>query len=140
MADDYKIGFKRPPKASQFKKGQSGNPRGRPKGARNLKTDLAEELGERIGITVQGTRRRLTQQQALLKSLVTSAIKGNPRSAALVLNMIYRLFESEQNAQQLPDLSPQDEKMLEAFVKEEKAKSTKSKGGKSWPRQNAVTF
>ena len=46
MPDDYKVGYKQPPKTAQFQKGKSGNPRGRPKNARNLKTDLAEELAK----------------------------------------------------------------------------------------------
>ena len=43
--DEYDVGYKKPPKRTQFKPGQSGNPRGRPKGTKNLKTDLAEALG-----------------------------------------------------------------------------------------------
>ena len=46
MADDEKVGYRRPPKKSRFKPGQSGNPKGRPKGTKNLKRDLIEELQE----------------------------------------------------------------------------------------------
>jgi hypothetical protein len=42
MTDDYEVGYKRPPRNTRFCKGQTGNPHGRPKGARNIKTDLAE--------------------------------------------------------------------------------------------------
>ncbi len=42
----YDVGYRKPPKHTRFKPGQSGNPRGRPKGTKNLKTDLIEELGE----------------------------------------------------------------------------------------------
>ena len=45
---DYEVGYKKPPKDTQFKPGQSGNPLGRPKGTKNLKTDLMEELGQKI--------------------------------------------------------------------------------------------
>jgi hypothetical protein len=43
---DYDVGHAKPPKHTRFQPGQSGNPRGRPKGTKNLKTDLIEELGE----------------------------------------------------------------------------------------------
>ena len=63
MADDkdkrdYEIGYGKPPKQTRFKPGQSGNPRGRPSGTRNLRTDLAEELAERIAISEGGRRQR----------------------------------------------------------------------------------
>ena len=44
----YEVGYGKPPKHTRFQPGQSGNPRGRPKGTKNLKTDLEEELSERV--------------------------------------------------------------------------------------------
>ena len=88
MAGDDEVGYKRPPKSTQFRKGKSGNPRGRPKGTRNLRTDLAEELDSRITLTVLGKTKTLSKQQAFVKATLTNAIKGDIRAAALVLKMI----------------------------------------------------
>ena len=51
---DYEVGYGRPPKDKQFKKGQSGNPKGRPKGSRNFRTDLQEELQMQVQVTENG--------------------------------------------------------------------------------------
>ena len=50
MGDEQQVGYGNPPKGSRFKKGQSGNRRGRPKGSKNLKTDLTEELQTEIKV------------------------------------------------------------------------------------------
>ena len=43
---DYAVGYGKPPKHTRFKKGRSGNPRGRPRGAKNLSTLLFGALNE----------------------------------------------------------------------------------------------
>ena len=75
MATDYEVGYKKPPKQSQFKQGQSGNPRGRPKGTKNLKTDLLEELGEQILVREGSRTRKISKQRAMLKNLIAQTLK-----------------------------------------------------------------
>jgi hypothetical protein len=77
----YSIGYGRPPINSRFKAGQSGNPKGRPKGSRNVMTELRKVYTETIVIGVGGKKRRLTRIQALLLSQWDRGIKGNERAA-----------------------------------------------------------
>jgi hypothetical protein len=116
MTDDDKVGYKHPPMTTQFRRGQSGNPKGRPKGTRNLKTDLVEELYEQIRITAQGDSYKVTKQRALIKALVARALKGDTRAATLILNMRYRLIEPEQDDQPPSDLSPEDARLLQGYL------------------------
>ena len=95
MSSDYKVGYRKPPQRSQFKKGQSGNPRGRPAQTVNLKTDLLEELQENILVREGPTERRLSKQRAMLKSLIMKAIKGDTRASHILLGMMLRLLASE---------------------------------------------
>jgi len=88
----YKVGYGRPPKATQFKPGRSGNPRGRPKGSRNLATDLSAELGELITVREDGRSRRISKQRALIKSLMARALQGDVRATAAVLALYARVI------------------------------------------------
>lgn len=109
-------GYKRPPAASRWEKGQSGNPTGRKRGTANLKTDLIAELSEVIQITEGGNPRRITKQRALLKSLTAGAIKGDPRSANLILNLLARALEDDPPPKANSPVSADDEAILKAFL------------------------
>ncbi len=95
---DYEVGYGKPPKRTQFKKGISGNPQGRPKGTKNLKTDLLEELGETMTVRERGKERRLSKQRALVKSLIARALGGNDRATAKVLELYMRVAGIEDEA------------------------------------------
>src|SRR5260370_32316583 len=63
---DHEVGYGKPPRHSQFVKGQSGNPRGRPAGAKNLKTLLSKALNELVIVTENGGQAKITQAEAIL--------------------------------------------------------------------------
>ncbi len=85
--NDYKVGFGKPPKDTQFKKGQSGNPNGRPKKVKNIAHDIREELEEFVQITEGGQTKVVTKQRALIKSLLAKASQGNVRAAQTLLGL-----------------------------------------------------
>ena len=97
-----KIGYGNPPKATQFKRGVSGNPKGRPKGSLDLATDLAAELGEKITVREDGQPRRVSKQRALIKSLMAKALQGDARSSAAVLALYARVITEPPEDQQPP--------------------------------------
>lgn len=84
--ETYKVGYKKPPKGTRFRSGQSGNPKGRPKGQKNLKTLVNEEINAIIEIKDGGKLKKVPKKQALLKVLMQKALQGDDRS-------IYRMLQ-----------------------------------------------
>jgi hypothetical protein len=99
---DYKIGYGKPPKTGQFKKGKSGNPRGRPKGSLNLATDLTAELGEHITVREDGRPRKVSKQRALIKSLMAKALQGDVRAMASLLALYARVITEPPHDEAMP--------------------------------------
>jgi hypothetical protein len=89
---DYEVGYGKPPKHSQFKPGQSGYPKGRPKGSKNLKTDLREELAERVQIKEGDRTKTITKQRLLIKSILARGIKDSDAAAARLLDLCIKAF------------------------------------------------
>jgi hypothetical protein len=113
--DDDRVGYRHPPKASRFKPGQSGNPRGRPRHARNLKMEFLDELGEIIRVREGDREMKISKQRAFVKALVAAAIKGDMRAANALVSFCTRAFADE-NAESLKGPAIEDLEILEEFV------------------------
>jgi hypothetical protein len=88
MADKSdKVGYGRPPVHSRFKPGQSGNPRGRPKGTLNFTTDLKRTLQAPVTLNDGRKTRRVTTQEAALLRLAEKALKGDPRALEKLVSL-----------------------------------------------------
>ncbi len=112
----YEVGNRKPPRHTQFPKGTSGNPAGRPIGSKNLKTDLVEELGERVAVTENGKPLKLSKQRLMIKALMGKAIKGDPRSADILLKLIGQVIGTDSEDRSGKALAPEDQAILDAFL------------------------
>jgi hypothetical protein len=111
----YEVGYGKPPKHSQFKSGESGNSKGRPKGIKNLNTDLEEELSLKILVTEGGTQQETTKQRAMLKSLFAKALSGDVRASGVLINLILGLEQTRIASQSTEAMAEEDVAILEAF-------------------------
>lgn len=85
--DDYEVGFGKPPKHSQFKKGVSGNPNGRPKGSKSFATTFNELAGEKMWVNTPNGRRRRSFFEVGLMQLLNQCAKGDPRAIREVIKL-----------------------------------------------------
>jgi Family of unknown function (DUF5681) len=111
---DYEVGYGKPPRHTRFKKGQSGNPRGRPSGSKNLATVLSEALNELVIVAENGGRRKITKRQAIITQLVNQSAKADWRATKILLDILQAIeSRSEPAPAETSSFSEVDEKVLE---------------------------
>ena len=109
-----RVGYGRPPKHSQFKPGHSGNPKGRPKGAKNEATIWRNVFNKRVAIREGGRQRKVSLLEAMILKFVENALKGNTKTAAFALNR-YRLAEGD--SAPADEADQDDREVFETFVR-----------------------
>jgi len=123
----YEVGYKKPPKHTQFKKGQSGNKRGRPKHRVKL-SDFEEAfdkaLSAYITVSENGTVHQIKKLHALATQTVNKALKGNHQATNLVLSMFARRETAASGEQPMGQTDDEFKSELEAMFQEMAAKSS----------------
>ena len=110
---DYEVGYGKPPRNTQFKKGQSGNPRGRPSGSKNLATLVTEALNEPVIIAENGGRRKISKREAIIKQLVNRSAKADWRAIKILLDILREIEGRVEPEAAESSFSAADEKVIE---------------------------
>jgi hypothetical protein len=110
---DYEVGYCKPPRQTRFTKGQSGNPRGRSPGAKNLKTLLSDALNEFVIVSENGGRRKITKREAIVTQLVNRSASADFRAIKILLDMVRDIEgQTEPSSPETSPFSEADEKVI----------------------------
>jgi hypothetical protein len=109
---DYEVGYGKPPRNTQFKKGQSGNPRGRPSGSKNLATLVSVALNEPVIVVENGGRRKITKREAIIKQLVNRSTKADWRAIKILLDIVREIEGRVEPETAESSFSAADEKVI----------------------------
>ena len=114
MSSDYEVGYRKPPKHSRFKKGLSGNPKGRRKRASHSFLDiLNEELKTFIWVVGKNGRQRITCSRAIIRQALTKALRGD----AAMLIKLYALRDQISTADE-PSVVEQDLEEIDMLIRQ----------------------
>jgi formate dehydrogenase maturation protein FdhE len=115
-----KRGYKNPPVEHQFKKGKSGNPKGRPRKKKQPSSDpgldliasVHRELGKTISVQENGQHRKITKLDAFSAQLVAQSVNGKPSQQKMLLSLLTLHKHEETEQQTLEQLQSYDENLL----------------------------
>jgi hypothetical protein len=127
LEDADEVGYGKPPRAHQFKPGQSGNPKGRKKGVKNEATILQELLQQKVALNDRGRKRKIMLLEAVLRRIIEDCLRGNTKSAAFLLNRYHTQVTGAEAAPS--DIGDDDKVVLEAFLRETKLDSEDDEAG-----------
>jgi len=114
MARDDEVGYRRPPLHTRFKRGQSGNPKGRPRKRLDLIAEILAELSQSVTMTINGRRKKVTKFRALVQSTLADALKGEWHARELLFKHAAGSgggAEGEDAA-----LAPEDDEIIQGFL------------------------
>jgi hypothetical protein len=115
---DYVVGFRRPPEATRFAAGKSGNPKGRPKGSRTVGAVLQDIIRQKIAVTENGKTRRMSALEVMFRRLVNDAMRSDARAMKLLLSLVDRYGDSPEAALRLGDVLAEDRAILAQYLQE----------------------
>jgi len=129
MSDDsYEVGYRKPPKATRFQKGASGNPKGRPKGSPNVVTAILRAINEKVAINENGQRKIVSKLDASAKQLANKLAQGDLTAMGKLL-AIMPLLDERAAGVVAPPLEEADEQVANLIVQRIRKITDPKKGG-----------
>jgi hypothetical protein len=134
------VGYRRPPVNRQFKPGQSGNPRGRPKGSKNFPTMFAEAMSRPVTVRdKKGKIRTLSKQELMVEVMVNKAVAGDPKAFAAVVQFAekFEVFkrQTQNHRENMDSALLKLKRGLEAMQRKEEQESMAEKESQNSPAQ-----
>ena len=113
----YDVGYGKPPKSGQFKKGRSGNPKGRPKGTKNLASVVLKESRQPVRINGLGRTRMVTKLEAAVMQIGNKAAQGELRAIREFVHLIDRSEQAVSSATAPETLGEMDQLVMESILR-----------------------
>ena len=117
--EDYEVGYGRPPKGGQFRKGVSGNPLGRPKRAPDLESEMVRQANLKVPVQERGKRRMLTKYQVKAMQLVNRAATGSFRETLLLTALLPQALQRVAELSRTGDADDLSDDELAAIIRGE---------------------
>ena len=118
MAPRKTVGYGQPPQETRFRKGQSGNPQGRPKGSLNMAGVLLRTLREPVVVTASGRRKTITKLEAAMTQITNRAAGGDLPALKLLTALVQSAEDRLANApQETSQTSEADQDVMRALLK-----------------------
>ncbi len=116
---DYELGYMKPPKSGQFKPGQSGNPKGRPSGSKNIYKLLDDIVNEKIQMTKNGKPVKISKKQAMLLQAANKAVQGDLKALQTLLPVMAEADnKNDELAKAATAIRQDDIEILKQYLKE----------------------
>jgi len=122
-----RVGYGEPPKHTQFKPGESGNPKGRPKGRKNLKTEVLEKLNSTVTVNKNGRLIKISTVRAVLEVLSAKALQLDQRAIEQVIRLAEKYDQPAVETKE--SMNSDDQAILDAFVQRVKKEHAQAGGG-----------
>lgn len=115
---DYEVGYGRPPKSTQFKPGQSGNPKGRKRKPKSVQAQMQAVLSRKVPINEGGISKQLPLQQVILRNLASKAAKGDLNATKFVFSLLHSPEHAVTDTIDETGLSSDDQAMFHEMIRQ----------------------